>query len=592
MLGVVTLASALFVTRFWVDVPLGDEWDIVPPTWTWLRSGSVELGELFSQHNEHRPAVARLLYTALAVLTHWDTRAGMAATQLLLLVSGLACLAFARESIRRSGLRSVVPMTLVFLALFTPAQRENTLWGLQFMMYLPGFCLLLVLWLAQALPKRPWIVIVSLLLVMLASFTVATGLLCWFLAPWVWARSRHDRVLWLTAGGATFWLYFADYVKPGYHPSAFTALQTPHATLDGLLLFLGSSFAIGEEARVATAWWSGLVLCVLLFALTVWLLRSRRERELTDRAKPWVILGLYGLGAGLVTLIGRIGFGAPWMLASRYIAFSSWVVIACVMLAWLWMEQRRAALPRGAAPRFWWQACVLVPVAAFIVMYGLALPDTWRAASAYRIRLLQAKAALVFADVSPEGDSGNGLLYPIWERVRGNLPRWRQAGIVRESLSRVVWLVPERCEMGQVTGVEARGSDVLMKGWAYLPGPQRVADAVVVTASGHPPRPILSVAPRPENPSSGRRSLWQGSVPGNPDHVAVWAYDAERERAYRLCAGASIRGSSSDGGGFRASSTSSSPESVVPMRLASTDRYPSIRSRLEGGRYRSATPSR
>jgi hypothetical protein len=567
VLGVVTLASVLFVTHFWVDVPREDEWDIVPSTWTWLTSGSIDWRELFAQHNEHRPAVARLLYTSLAVLTHWDTRSGMVVTQLLLLVSGLACLTFARESIRRSGLRSVVPMTLLFLALFTPAQRENTLWGLQFMMYLPGFCLLLALWLAQTTLSRPWIIIGSLLLTVIGSFTVATGLLCWFLIPWVWPRVRHDRLigeelasrssakwsegwpwaLWLIAGGGTFWLYFVDYVKPGHHPSVFAALQTPYASLDGLLLYLGSSFALDQEARVAIARWSGRLLGVLLVALAVWLLRNRRERELMDRAKPWVILGAYGLGAGLLTLVGRIGFGAHLMLPSRYVAFSSWVIIAGIMLVWLSMEQWRACLLRSSAPSFgeqarvrstaslfWWRACGLTLAAAFLVMYGSVLPGIWSAARAQRIRLLQAKAALMFADASPEDNPGNAPLHPTWEDVRGSLPQWRQAGIVRDAASRVVWLTPERCEMGEVTGAMARGSSVSMKGWAYLPSPQRVADAVVVTASGHPPRPILAVAPRPEDPTARRHSWWQVSLPES-DHVAAWAYDAERERAYRLC---------------------------------------------------------
>ena len=75
-LGLPVFLCFNFIYRFGVDVPFWDQWELVPFLDLWA-SGTLSLGDLFSQHNEHRIFFPRLIMLLLAAATGWNSRAEM-----------------------------------------------------------------------------------------------------------------------------------------------------------------------------------------------------------------------------------------------------------------------------------------------------------------------------------------------------------------------------------------------------------------------------------------------------------------------------------------------------------------------------------
>jgi hypothetical protein len=137
----VSVAGLCFVAIFSLQFPFGDEWE-----WMGRVSGSepVTFSWLWSQHNEHRMFVPRLIYLGLGWLTNFDFRAGSFFSVFILSGLSFAAMATARK------LRGQTRLYDAFFPLFLMhwGQSENLIWGFQlnFMtsLVLEGCILLLV----------------------------------------------------------------------------------------------------------------------------------------------------------------------------------------------------------------------------------------------------------------------------------------------------------------------------------------------------------------------------------------------------------------------------------------------------------------
>ena len=139
----------------------------------WQR-GSLGLGDFYAQHNEHRIFFPRLIFFALARLTHWDIRAELWVIFLLTLVCLFNISQIAQRGVafqnKQSGTprpdpipmreaRSSSPDTfwLLFAAsflLFNPQNVANFLWGFQVGFLLPLACVTACIWTATY-PRYP-----------------------------------------------------------------------------------------------------------------------------------------------------------------------------------------------------------------------------------------------------------------------------------------------------------------------------------------------------------------------------------------------------------------------------------------------------
>src|SRR5205823_2555287 len=117
-------AALAFVGRYGPDVPIGDDYDLVPAL-----SGARPIAAdwLWSQHNEHRIPLPRLVLLASYRLSGYDFRAGMFVNVVLLAALAAGLIAAAR------GLRGATWYSDAFfaLALLHGGHHANLLWSFQ-----------------------------------------------------------------------------------------------------------------------------------------------------------------------------------------------------------------------------------------------------------------------------------------------------------------------------------------------------------------------------------------------------------------------------------------------------------------------------
>jgi len=219
-------AMIQFVATYGTNIPYYDEWDMVPrlvgerrvtPKWLW------------SQHNEHRIVIGRLVYIAATRLTDYDFRAVMFVNIAIL----AACAAGLIHFMRR--LRGYTDYTDAFfpLLMLHLGQAENLIWAFQItFVFGTGLAILILCLLATPgrLSFRSGMLLASC--AVLCPLVGGNGLglvpavfLCVLVVAWEsWQGSpkqRRQAVGILALGVVSVVvaaLYFVRYTRPAKHP--------------------------------------------------------------------------------------------------------------------------------------------------------------------------------------------------------------------------------------------------------------------------------------------------------------------------------------------------------------------------------------
>ncbi|HUR93162.1 MAG TPA: hypothetical protein VMY76_01170 [Gemmatimonadales bacterium] len=341
------LAGALlFIARFASNVPSWDDWDMVPTltgnqpvTWEWL----------WSQHNEHRVPLPRLIFLGLNRLTLVDMRVTMYFD--VLLMAGLACAMIATATRLRG--RSSAADAFFPLALLNWGQAANMLWGWQLQFFASvALALVAILALARAgttISVRRAAAIVGACAVLLPlcganGLGMVPALAAWPLAlavlpeRWTGGRGTRGDPLLLALGGAALALtvvYFIGWEPVPYHPKSQSIVQTLKTTVKFV--------TIGFGPAVRGPWpLTGIAALAVLGGSVVLLLRVWRDRP-GERSRALGLL--FGLGAvaslALGLGLGRNGF------ETRYVtlALPAW---CAVYFAWLLYAPKASAGMQGA----------------------------------------------------------------------------------------------------------------------------------------------------------------------------------------------------------------------------------------------------
>lgn len=342
----VMLAVALFAlatqTR---DVPMTEDWLLVPA----LTGNEPDIaGWLWTQNNEHRIPLPRLILLALLKITNGDFRAGMLFNTLSLGVLALLMMRLAR-SLRGGQTRyadAFFPVVLLHLG-----NWENLFWSwqLSFVISVVLACLILLVLVADRLTDWRGAAVAGAAL-MLLPLCGGTGLLfvpplaLWFLYLGLFPQhaKRHAlvtgpapvpsasptlarRVLVITST-ITLGLmvvYFVGYERPSWTPPNPGIWPSFIATLQFLAL------AFGPAARSAWVWSIAAALLVILSSAVLVLLAILRSSALERRRSVGMMvflvsLGLYAaaMGWGRAAVIAIYGF---WPI--RYVLLAAPVLL-------------------------------------------------------------------------------------------------------------------------------------------------------------------------------------------------------------------------------------------------------------------------
>ena len=130
-------------------------------------------------------------------------------------------------------------------------------------------------------------------------------------------------MLFALVGTAAVAAYFVGYEPPSSHPPFhFGIVQVVHY----LILWVGSYFS---SANV-----SAFVIGIIV--LSSWIFVTANAVLLLARGAPWrhfypwLLLSIYALSSGLITAIGRVGFGVQQALSNRYAIFSLFLYLGLI----------------------------------------------------------------------------------------------------------------------------------------------------------------------------------------------------------------------------------------------------------------------
>ncbi len=545
------------ILRYSVDVPYWDQWAIAT-LFPKDVHGHLTLDLLVAQHNESRKLFPRLLFVGLARLTKWDVRWEMAVSVVLACVVSACAFALARRTTKLGDTASLGLWALTNVLLFSLAQYENWLWGIQVVAFVPVACLFVALVIATStLPVAARFVAAGAL-AFVSSYSFANGMLCWPLVlpvliagagatPVKVSRAAVAwTVLYLAAFVATVVGYFDGYAKPAGHPSFGEAMHVPLAALGYFLAFLGRPLA-GTVGVLYVAIASGVLLVATLTALLARLARLGSGADgggLARRSLPWLVIAGYALASAAITTAGRLGFGVHQALESRYTSFSLFLAVAVVHLL--------AIQPGCIRYRL-----ASLGVIAWIAAAGLvtSIASVPAMATSRRSRL-EGSAVLqwsgLFADPHDVGLS----LSPDVSLVMHMARKLDRFGYLHPSL-----IADPRLERiaaknhGKPAGfldrvtVDENGA-MVAEGWAVLHGEPRLADAVLLSYDddgGHPIAFALTIerserddvvvtTGRKDFALSGFRAHFspRALAGADPGTLRAWAFDALEQRAYPL----------------------------------------------------------
>jgi hypothetical protein len=323
------LALFAFVALYGSNLPLPDEWAIVPYL---VGEQPVTLHWLWEPSSSHRTPLPRLLLVGLARISRCDFRAGMLVSTALL---GVICLVMI-ETARR--LRGRVSITDVFIPLLMLhfGHRENVLEGSDIQnVILTALATLSLSTIALARDRlttaQTLVFGLCLLLMPLngASGAIMAPLLAAWLFSWAWVKSpepvggRVLKVILALAAWVLSGLYFYG-LRSNSPPSPSWLM-----TLQGAVMFLSTSFG-----AALAAWWplgGGLIVATIATATAILAAQMRKPEE-----RLWLFgFALYGIAmisVGLAVGWARSGIFPRFGLADRYSILSLPVLLwACVI---------------------------------------------------------------------------------------------------------------------------------------------------------------------------------------------------------------------------------------------------------------------
>lgn len=558
MAAVPLLYLVFLVLHYAVPIPMLDDWEMVPLV-TKAREGGLTFADLFAQQQEARTFFPKLLFILCAWGKYWDGRIEMMLSILVCCLTALGLYLL----LGKSGLSRVAKASaflLMVLLIFSPVQHELWLLASGMPSFIPAFCIVWGIFITQthfSIAAKFWLCVA---LALFSSFTLSHGLLAWGLTfPVLFAtrpvpHSKRWLGYWILAGAACAAIYFSDFHARADLP-VFAPRKSPFAYGQYILAFLGSGLArSGNEHPLVAATVVGLVLLLAYFAAAAFAFRFR-DRDLPAKVLPWIALGAYSLGSGFLAALGRIAWGVPQALESRYVPFSLYLTVALIALAAIFftsLSNSRAG--SRARPAIFGAAVLLVGI-------YLTLELLCAVASVPFFRLRSAAArlghgAILFSQVIDTSETIRKMNFPRPDFVRRNASALGRLHLLRTSLvgsKEISKLRHAEADDGVASGWfdVLRVSDnglIAASGWAALPGRGRPADCVVLAYADEQGEWIAfalseAVSSRPDVVEAlrNREQLWSGwHVPFSREAVprgakiSAWAVDAKDAKLYRL----------------------------------------------------------
>jgi hypothetical protein len=587
------LLSAVIVSRHAVEVPIWDDLERATLLQRW-HDGSLDWRYVYSPHIEHRMGVPRLITLASAGLGDGSLLTEQRIIFAIVVLTALLVHGLLRRTFPgRTG--SVYGLTFVAnVLLFSPLQWETFLFAIQTSFVTPPFGLCLALLALRSRLGYAAKFALCFTAAFLASNSFSHGVVLWglvfamvalqrgfgtprvravFLAVWL-AVTAAVLIPHFTVGGYTNTSDFS-YVEKGERAPGLQLGSLPSRLPRALAFYgaiQGSPLARTGvlDPRDVTPWAAALLVGIFGLAVVV-ALRRHRDAGLWDRWLPWLAMGGYAVVTCAAVGIGRSALNKwSYGLVPHYLTVSSYLLLADIVLVGLVVEdllqRTRRPLLRAVLPRA--LALGVGALLAFQVLQwgiGVAGMREWKSAR------LQSRTAMLYL---------NHFEPQYLRRVAEEL---KDATKLVNRLNDVGYFVPpllpdtRLCHWGldetplaeadaRLARVKRAGSALIVEGYARLPGPQRRADGVLLTARDEAGRLVVvehvelrgvpyAVVPEADHRFSGAHvpgvetfAGFRGKVPfarvpqRDLLRIQAWAVDSRRMRVQPFGQHVALRG--------------------------------------------------
>lgn len=508
-LGLCLLPSAVLAALLWrdaVNVPYWDEWDDdIGGLFVKLKTGQLTFGDLWAQHNESRFVLSRIFFLLLGSFTHWNIGYEIATTFLLACAVAGAVFWLGRSAFAGQPVARWAFFFISSLLIFSPAQSDAWLWGMEMILYVPLVCILfsLLVLRSKAAETAKWLSCAALATV--GTYSFSNGLLVWivlfpvmFLAEGFAGFQKKIRaaLCWLLVFLGNVIVYFRGYQFP---PHGFWQMlwANPWPVARYFFVFLGGPLVDRHSAHcLATATIIGLMVVILFAATCLCLFRWRKHPVLIGLAWPWLAVGGYGILSALLATTGRSALGAEQALSPRYGIFGISVMVALVHLVPLLAFHRPVKNDLGKSNSFMKTNFALATLGAVVILlHASAFPANVFNLSMFRLDMLFAKANLQFLDVLPPQPAATKFLFPDYARLKKNADALNRLGARDDDLLKTTRLADFKLNLqsicGSVESMQAGGGNIYISGWAMSPSHKTAADCVLFTYESQGIEPVI-----------------------------------------------------------------------------------------------------
>ncbi len=398
----------LLALQHFVDVPRWDIWEFVTLVEKY-KGGTLTPGDLWAPHNTHRPMTGRALLLANVVLTRWNHWFDLG---MVLTAAALQLVVVALFVARTQGRETRVhPASLVVVALFlfSLMQWENWLQGWQVLLLVGALSVIAAL-LVLCDGRSTWSrLCLAAGLGFLGTASFQSCLLVWPLGALAIVARRDQAwrsrlAVWLIISTVVVLLYAWGLPSgASAHSDLMLTWQGRKRLVSGVFVSLGTPVFYRPGVFMGPAGvleWTVVaagVVAVAVATLAGW----RRWRDDETRESTWLfpaLLCLFGIGAGTMAALGRVGLSVQPMTASRYVVFGS-----CFWTGLILLLAMRGPLDARATR---WSSASLLLIAALLAA------DNWRHPlthmEAHYLSSSQARAWLLRDDIH----SAASVLYP------------------------------------------------------------------------------------------------------------------------------------------------------------------------------------
>ncbi len=236
-----------FLANFSVNVPYWDQWRLTP-IFEQVANGNATFFDFFTVHGHHRILIPKLIITALAFTSKWNTQYEIICSVVFVIITFFAICKIAELKLENRNKNILhIANILSSLLLFSLVQHQNWLWGFTLFWFLTNLCLIMAVFFLHSYhnlsPKTR--IFLAAISCFIGSFTLIQGLFSWLvLIPSILsiegkAKQKISRLsLWILLFIVSCIIYAINY-NPIREPKPFLFTEQPFLIVNYFLAVLG-----------------------------------------------------------------------------------------------------------------------------------------------------------------------------------------------------------------------------------------------------------------------------------------------------------------------------------------------------------------